>query len=280
MILEILQILFSGLCVGLASSVTVGPVAVLCIQRTLSRGYLSGIISGLGVAVADTLMAILAFSLYALLKDHIDSYSTVIMLSGGAFVIIVGIFIFFKNPVPQVRKNRAGKTALWQDFGSMFGFTLANFMIIIPYILAFFTMFNVELSNPIPVIDTNKAKTESVETSELSYNKDSQRPDTDFYGIEERWNQVKQKRAEEQVVIESAEAEKEASTVIPDMVRNALILAGFLLGAMVWWISLTSLINLFRRDFKPRHLVMINRIAGIIIIVLGVYTFVSEIIKL
>lgn len=280
MILEILQILFSGLCVGLASSVTVGPVAVLCIQRTLSRGYLSGIISGLGVAVADTLMAILAFSLYALLKDHIDSYSTVIMLSGGAFVIIVGIFIFFKNPVPQVRKNRAGKTALWQDFGSMFGFTLANFMIIIPYILAFFTMFNVELSNPIPVIDTNKAKTESVETSELSYNKDSQRPDTDFYGIEERWNQVQQKRAEEQVVIESAEAEKEASTVIPDMVRNALILAGFLLGAMVWWISLTSLINLFRRDFKPRHLVMINRIAGIIIIVLGVYTFVSEIIKL
>lgn len=280
MILEILQILFSGLCVGLASSVTVGPVAVLCIQRTLSRGYLSGIISGLGVAVADTLMAILAFSLYALLKDHIDSYSTVIMLSGGAFVIIVGIFIFFKNPVPQVRKNRAGKTALWQDFGSMFGFTLANFMIIIPYILAFFTMFNVELSNPIPVIDTNKAKTESVETSELSHNKDSQRPDTDFYGIEERWNQVQQKRAEEQVVIESAEAEKEASTVIPDMVRNALILAGFLLGAMAWWISLTSLINLFRRDFKPRHLVMINRIAGIIIIVLGVYTFVSEIIKL
>lgn len=280
MILEILQILFSGLCVGLASSVTVGPVAVLCIQRTLSRGYLSGIISGLGVAVADTLMAILAFSLYALLKDHIDSYSTVIMLSGGAFVIIVGIFIFFKNPVPQVRKNRAGKTALWQDFGSMFGFTLANFMIIIPYILAFFTMFNVELSNPIPVIDTNKAKTEEVETTELSYNKDSQRPDTDFYGIEERWNQVQQKRAEEQVVIESAEAEKEASTVIPDMVRNALILAGFLLGAMAWWISLTSLINLFRRDFKPRHLVMINRIAGIIIIVLGVYTFVSEIIKL
>ena len=141
-------------------------------------------------------------------------------------------------------------------------------------------MFNVELSNPIPVIDTNKAKTESVETSELSYNKDSQRPDTDFYGIEERWNQVQQKRAEEQVAIESAEAEKEASTVIPDMVRNALILAGFLLGAMAWWISLTSLINLFRRDFKPRHLVMINRIAGIIIIVLGVYTFVSEIIKL
>ena len=147
MIVEIIKILIDGLLVGLASSVTVGPVAVLCIQRTLSRGYLSGIFSGLGVASADTLMAILAFTLYALLKDYIDEYSTIILSCGGIFVIVVGIFIFFKNPVPQVRKNRTGTNALWQDFASMFGFTLANFAIIIPYILAFFTMFNVELSS-------------------------------------------------------------------------------------------------------------------------------------
>ena len=57
MIIEIIKIVISGLFVGLASSVTVGPVAVLCIQRTLSRGYFSGLFSGLGVATADTLMA-------------------------------------------------------------------------------------------------------------------------------------------------------------------------------------------------------------------------------
>ena len=143
MIVEIIEILIGGLLVGLASSVTVGPVAVLCIQRTLSRGYLSGIFSGLGVASADTLMAILAFTLYALLKEYIDEFKTVIMLCGGIFVIVVGIFIFFKNPVPQVRKNRTDKNELWQDFASMFGFTLANFAIIIPYILTFFTMLNI-----------------------------------------------------------------------------------------------------------------------------------------
>ena len=97
MIIEIIKILIDGLLVGLASSVTVGPVAVLCIQRTLSRGYLSGIFSGLGVASADTLMAILAFTLYALLKDYIDKYDTIILSCGGVFVIIVGIFIFFKT---------------------------------------------------------------------------------------------------------------------------------------------------------------------------------------
>ncbi len=276
MILEILQILVSGLCVGLASSVTVGPVAVLCIQRTLSRGYLSGIFSGLGVATADTLMAILAFSLYALLKDYIDAYNTVIMLSGGTFVIIVGIFIFFKNPVPQVRKNRAGKTALWKDFGSMFGFTLANFAIVIPYILAFFTMFNIELSNPLPIIYNDDAKTEMVQETVTNVNA----PTTDFSGVDTAWKEIQQEREEERIETERAEAEKRAKEAIPDIMRNSLILAGFLLGAMVWWIGLTSLINLFRRDFRPRHLVMINRIAGVIIIILGIYTFVSVIIKL
>ena len=97
MLVELLKILFGGLCVGLASSVTVGPVAVLCIQRTLSKGHLSGFISSMGVVCADTLMAILAFSVYALMKSYIDEYSSIIQLVGGIFVVIVGVFIFFKT---------------------------------------------------------------------------------------------------------------------------------------------------------------------------------------
>lgn len=226
MIVELLKILFGGLCVGLASSVTVGPVAVLCIQRTLSKGYFSGLFSGLGVALADTLMAILAFSVYALLKNYIDAYSTMIQLIGGCFVVIVGILIFLKNPVPQIRKNRAGHSALWQDFGSMFGFTLANFVVVIPYILAFFTMFNIDL--------------------DLSTEGMTMAADGGFYG----------KR----------------------IVNNVLVLGGFLLGAIVWWLALTSTINLFRKRFRPRHMLTINRIAGVVISALGIITIISVII--
>ena len=212
-IVDIIKIVIGGLCVGLASSVTVGPVAVLCIQRTLSRGYLSGIFSGLGVASADTLMAILSFTLYALLKEYIDKYNTAIMICGGIFVIIVGIFIFFKNPVPQVRKNRTGKNELWQDFASMFGFTLANFVVVIPYLLAFFAMFNVGLQS--------------------------------------------------------------SADDVASLVRSAMTIVGFLAGAMAWWVSLTLIIDLFRRRFRPRHMLTINHIAGVVIAVLGVYTILS-----
>lgn len=226
MLFEIFKILFGGLCVGLASSVTVGPVAVLCIQRTLSKGHLSGLMSGLGIACADTLMAILAFSVYALLKSYIDEYNTIIQFCGGIFVVIVGVMIFFKNPVPQIRKNRAGRSALWQDFASMFGFTLANFVVIIPYILAFFTMFNIDLALDAP---------------------------------------------------QGADIAQTASQVGRWM-NNILVLVGFLLGAMLWWLALTSTINIFRKGFRPRHMLVINRVAGVVISALGVITLVTVII--
>lgn len=224
MLLEIIQTLIGGFCVGLASSVTVGPVAVLCIQRTLSKGHLSGVMSGLGVACADTLLAILAFSVYALLRSYIEEYNTIIQICGGAIVVIIGVFIFFQNPVPQIRKNRAGKTNLWQDFGSMFGVTLANFVVIIPYILAFFTMFNIDIN---------------ISTENLSLDGES----------------------------------------IGRMMLNMLVILGFLLGAMTWWFSITSIINIFRKRFRPRHMLTINHVAGIVIGVLGLFTLLSTIIK-
>ena len=210
---------------GLASSVTVGPVAVLCIQRTLSKGYFSGLASGFGVAVADTFLAILAFSVFALIKSYIDEYSTIIQICGGAIVIIIGIFIFFQNPVPQIRKNRAGMRNLWQDFASMFGVTLANFPVIIPYILAFFTMFNIDIS---------------ISATDLTS------PDADSLGR---------------------------------VVQNMFVILGFLVGAATWWLSITSLINIFRKRFRPRHMLTINHVAGIVISFLGLITLLSTIIK-
>lgn len=285
MIVETLEILIGGLCVGLASSVTVGPVAVLCIQRTLSKGYLSGILSGLGVAVADTLMAIMAFTLYALLKEYIDTYNTIIMSCGGIFVIIVGIFIFLKNPVPQVRKNRTGKTALWQDFGSMFGFTLANFAIIIPYVLAFFTMFNIELAGSDTPTQSPEPITESVMVAEAEATAEGDVLEYDneapmALAEEQQANEDSMAVAPEVEVVAEGDAVITAAPKIPYMVRNILTLVGFLAGAMVWWVALTSIINLFRRNFQPQHLITINRIAGIIISALGTYTLLSVIIDL
>ena len=72
MLVSTIDIFFRGLGVGLASSITVGPVAVLCIQRTLSKNRRSGLASGSGVAVADMLMAIIAYFFYSMLQAQIE----------------------------------------------------------------------------------------------------------------------------------------------------------------------------------------------------------------
>ena len=136
---------------------------------------------------------------------------------GGIFVVIVGVYIFFQNPVPQIRRNRAGNTTLWKDFASMFGFTIANFVVVIPYILAFFAMFGVG----------------------------------------------------------TAAEGKDVASVL----TGVFIILGFLGGASAWWTGLTSVISLFRRRFRPRHLLTINHVAGIIVGLLGIYTILSTFIS-
>lgn len=202
-----------GVAVGLASSVTVGPVAVLCIKRTLSKSFLSGFISGVGVACADTLLAIFAFFVYSLVEAQINEYKDIISVIGGLFVVVVGVVIYFQKPKAQAGPKRSGAATLWRDFASMFGFTLANFVAIIPYILAFFAMLGIsQHEGPIDASSTR---------------------------------------------------------------NSILILSGFLVGATIWWLVLTALISLFRRGFRPHHMQMINRVAGIVITCLGIITIIT-----
>lgn len=269
MFLDALQILLSGMCVGLASSVTVGPVAVLCIQRTLSKGRMSGMMSGLGIACADTLMAILSFTVYALLKSQIDRYDKTIQICGGIFVIVVGFFIFFKNPVPQIRKNRAGKTNLWQDFGSMFGFTLANFVVVIPYILAFFTMFNIDLS-PASTVQIEQTQTIVAQENDLTQQQVSPR-DESYLELQEG-GKAPAAIDDDTIIVTGGHA-------MPRIMRDVMVITGFLCGAVLWWFFLTFVINMFRRGFRPRHMLTINHVAGVIIGILGLYTLISVLIK-
>ena len=161
----------------------------------------------------------------------------------------------------------------------MFGFTLANFAIIIPYILAFFTMFNIDLS-PNDEVEPKRIEVVAESTSdshgaELSYNADST---TDHFGVGEKYN--KKLAHEAELAAKKISQLSNSDIELPNMVRNALILGGFLMGAMLWWLGLTSLINLFRRKFRPRHMLTINHTAGIVIALLGVYTILSSFIDI
>jgi threonine/homoserine/homoserine lactone efflux protein len=132
-----LELLIRGVVIGLIASIPLGPMGVLCIQRTLSKNHSSGFVSGLGAATADMVFASMALFSLGVVLSFIESHLTIIKAVGGICIIMVGINIFFTNPVIQIRRNRAGKSNLWQDYISMLLLTIAN----PAYILIFVALF-------------------------------------------------------------------------------------------------------------------------------------------
>ena len=125
-----------GIIIGIALAAPVGPIAFVCIQRSLANGRLHGIISGLGIATADAFYAaVTAFGL-ALISDFLLASQWFFRLFGGIALIAVGIRIFFAAP-PAVTADPKTESYL-ADYSTMLAFALANpltilfFAIIIP----------------------------------------------------------------------------------------------------------------------------------------------------
>ena len=54
------QLVVSGLIIGVLIAAPVGPVNIVCIQRTLERGFWGGFAAGVGAVLADGLIATVA----------------------------------------------------------------------------------------------------------------------------------------------------------------------------------------------------------------------------
>lgn len=90
--------LIYGLVAGLLASILLGPIGVLCIQRTISKSQRDGFVSGMGAAVADTLYAALAVFALAWIENVIISYEMWFEILGGMLIMGFGLMMFFKKP--------------------------------------------------------------------------------------------------------------------------------------------------------------------------------------
>jgi arginine exporter protein ArgO len=57
--------------------------------------------------------------------------------------------------------------------------------------------------------------------------------------------------------------------------NNLLLVAGIFSGASLWWLLLTYVVNIFRKKFRLRNIFMLNRVSGIIIIVLSIVAIIK-----
>ena len=132
---EMTALFAKGLVIGLSIAAPVGPIGVLCINRSLNHGMLAGLATGMGAAVADGLYgAVAAFgiaSVSVLLIDHQD----LIRLAGGGILLALGVRTF-RAPLREAAAP-IGAAGLLGAFASCVLLTLANPATILSFIAIF-----------------------------------------------------------------------------------------------------------------------------------------------
>lgn len=202
-----LTFLLKGILIGLLASIPLGPIGVICIQRTINKSRISGFFSGVGAATADTIFAAIAGFSLTFIINFIEEKQRILEIIGGIIVILLGIKTFYTNPVSQLRRHKKNPSKLIEDFISVLLLTITNPFAIFLFVGLFATL-------------------------GLAYNGEN-------IGL------------------------------------SFITLAGVFLGGTLWWFTLSSLVNLFRKRFRLKQLWYINKTAGAVIFTLGVLALIN-----
>lgn len=194
-------ILPRGLIIGALISAPMGPIGMLVIQRTLSKGRWQALFTGIGAALSDLIYCLLTGFCLSFVTDIIDSHKLIIQIAGSVVLALFGIFTFRKNPTRQLRTAEVNANSYWRDFGSGFLFTFSNPAIIF-FIIGLFARFT-------------------------------------FLQPEF------------------------------EIVHYVVAYAAICAGALGWWYLVTDLVSRLRKRINLRSLRLINRIVGIILMLMA-----------
>ena len=124
-----LGLFIRGLIIGFSIAAPVGPIGILCIQRTLSGGNVQGLVTGLGAASADALYGFIAAFGLTFISNFLVDQSFWFRLIGGLFLCYLGIQAFLRKPQAQTVAT-VNSTKL-SAYGTTFFLTLTNPMTIL-----------------------------------------------------------------------------------------------------------------------------------------------------
>lgn len=123
-----------GILIGILVSAPMGPIGMLCIQRTLSKGRWCGFVTGLGAALSDILYATITCLGMGMVISFIEANQMSLQIIGSIILGIFGYYIFQTNPVKTLQKRNEKKISYTQDFISAFLLTFSNVLIVFLFI--------------------------------------------------------------------------------------------------------------------------------------------------
>ena len=137
--LDIVDLVFKGVLIGILASAPMGPVGVLCVQRTLNKGRWYGFVTGIGACISDIIYALFTGYGMSFVMDIINRGHNrfILQISGSIMLMAFGIYSYFSNPTKKMHKSGTQKGSLIHNGVTAFLVTFSNPMIIFLFMACF-----------------------------------------------------------------------------------------------------------------------------------------------
>ena len=120
------SLLIRGFALGFAIAASPGPIFFLVLRRGLLRGWLTGFVSGLGVATADATYAVVAIFGIAAVATVLEGFTRWLALAGGLALVLIGLRAIVTVPAEKEATAKATGAGLAWAYASILGLTIAN----------------------------------------------------------------------------------------------------------------------------------------------------------
>ena len=130
--INIVDLVFKGMLIGMIASAPMGPVGVLCVQRTLNKGRWYGFATGIGAAVSDIIYAGITGFGMAFIMDFINNEQNkfYLQIAGSVLLLAFGVYTWRSDPTKNMHKSGQQKGSLWYNLWTAFLVTFSNPLII------------------------------------------------------------------------------------------------------------------------------------------------------
>ena len=120
--INILDFIFKGMMIGVIASAPMGPVGILCVQRTLNKGRWYGLATGVGAAASDIIYAGFAGFGMSFVMDFItnDQNRFYLQIVGSVMLLCFGLYTYRSDPTKKMHQSGQQKGTLWYNAWTAF----------------------------------------------------------------------------------------------------------------------------------------------------------------
>lgn len=137
-----IDIIPRAIAIGVLVSAPMGPVGMLIIQRTLSKGRWPAFFTGVGAALSDVFYCLLTGFGISFITDFIESNQLLLRVIGSVVLAAFGVYLFRKNPTRSLQKaDDAPSNNYFSDAVTGFFLTVSNPLILF-FIIGLFARLN------------------------------------------------------------------------------------------------------------------------------------------